>query len=194
MFVDVEDLDDVVVLEPRDRLGLGQEPDTRFGAGVLASQDHLERDKPVEPPLPGSIDDPHAPPAHFGLNLITRDGGQPHGRENPASGRAPIRRRERSGLTLFCSGIGAVAGKRRAGTLIGRCLLDRRPEIIRRSLRNDLRRVRVRIVRQGLPFGCGIVHDDPLNSIGRPAFSAPQRRTLGMILWSGASGRAIISE
>ena len=64
------DLNDVRVPEPGDRLGLGGEPGERVGAGVVAGQDHLECDDPVESDLAGLVDDPHRPPAELAQDLV----------------------------------------------------------------------------------------------------------------------------
>jgi hypothetical protein len=67
----VEDLDDVRVLEPGDGPGLGEEPgDGRRGRGVRAGEDHLERDHPVQPGLPGLVHDPHPAAAQLPEHLV----------------------------------------------------------------------------------------------------------------------------
>ena len=65
-----EDLDDVRVVQPRDGLGLGEEPDGRLGGRMVAGQDRLERDDPVEPELASPVDHPHAAAAQLLEDLV----------------------------------------------------------------------------------------------------------------------------
>ena len=81
------DLDDVRVLQPGDRLGLGQEADGGLGPGVVAGQDHLEGDDAVEPELPGLVDDAHAAAAQLPEDLVAGDLGE----GPPSAGRPAIR-------------------------------------------------------------------------------------------------------
>src|SRR5262249_11655405 len=64
VFVDLENLDDVDVLQPADYLRLGAEAcHTIFARS--ACQDHLEGDDPVERLLPSLVDDSHPAAAEF---------------------------------------------------------------------------------------------------------------------------------
>ena len=71
----MEDLDDVGVLEPGDRLGLGEEAGGGLGRGVGAGQDHLQGAGAVEPDLAGLVDDAHAAAAQLAQDLVAGDGG-----------------------------------------------------------------------------------------------------------------------
>ena len=53
------DRDDVRMLELCNGLGLGAESLDEPGFGELAGKQHLDRNNPVQAPLPGLIDDPH---------------------------------------------------------------------------------------------------------------------------------------
>ena len=72
MLADGVDLHDVGVLEPGDRLGLGPEPQP-LGIGPAGpADDHLEGDEPVEPALPGLVDDAHPAVADLADDLVPR--------------------------------------------------------------------------------------------------------------------------
>ena len=73
VLTDLEDLDDVRVLEPRHGLGLAAEPGQAVGPGVVAGQDHLQGNGPVEPEVLGPVDDPHAAAAQHRLDDEARD-------------------------------------------------------------------------------------------------------------------------
>jgi hypothetical protein len=87
---DVVDLDDVGVLKAGDGLGLFQEPRQGAGVGVIAGQDHLERDNPSQVDLAGLVNDPHAPAPQFLEDLEAWD-GRPTDRSRRA-GRVRTRR------------------------------------------------------------------------------------------------------
>jgi hypothetical protein len=57
---DVEDLDDVRMLQPRDRLRFEPETGQLGRPGVAAGQDHFQGDEPVQAALPRLVDDAHA--------------------------------------------------------------------------------------------------------------------------------------
>ena len=54
----------------RDRLGLAAEPADLRLAGQDAGLDHLERDRAIEPLLPGLVDDAHAAGAQDRQQLV----------------------------------------------------------------------------------------------------------------------------
>ena len=68
---DVENLDDVRVLERRDRFRLAAEPLPLGRPGVRAGQDHLERDRAVQVEVPGLVHDAHAAAADLVNDLVT---------------------------------------------------------------------------------------------------------------------------
>ena len=70
---DLEDLNDVGVLEPGDRLCLSAKSCRLIGTGVGAGQDHLEGDRPVEPPVPGLVDHAHPAVPDYPQDLVARD-------------------------------------------------------------------------------------------------------------------------
>ena len=72
VFPDFVDLNDIWVLQFRDGLDLGLEPQPVDRAGVAAGNDHFQRDEPVEPALLGLVNDAHAAPAELPENLETR--------------------------------------------------------------------------------------------------------------------------
>jgi hypothetical protein len=57
------DLDDVGMLHPGDRFGLGPEPGQRLHPGRGAGLDHLQGHRPRRKELAGLVDDAHAAPA-----------------------------------------------------------------------------------------------------------------------------------
>jgi len=93
--VGVEDLDDVRVGELGGGLGLGAQAGALAGVGVVAGQDHLDRDDPARVDLAGLVDDPHAAPADLLQDVIAADA--PAGARR---GRLPRRGRLRQGLHL----------------------------------------------------------------------------------------------
>src|SRR5262245_50487081 len=63
VLADFVDLDDVGVLQPRDRRRLAAKAVEAFVIGVAAGEDHLEGDDAVQLQVPGLVDDAHAAPA-----------------------------------------------------------------------------------------------------------------------------------
>ena len=81
------DLDDVGMLEPGDRLGLGGEAGERVGTGVVPGQDHLQGHFPVQADLAGPVDDAHRASAEFPQDLVAGDLRLPgHPGSRPALG------------------------------------------------------------------------------------------------------------
>ena len=70
MFADFIDRHDVRMVERGHRLGLGAEAGQVARGGERASEDHLERDHPVEARLIGPIDDPHPAVGYFLFELV----------------------------------------------------------------------------------------------------------------------------
>ncbi len=73
VLADLEDLDDVGMHQLGGRLGLVPQPRPFPQAGVLAGQDHLERDDPAQAGLAGLVHDPHAPAADLLEDLVVAD-------------------------------------------------------------------------------------------------------------------------
>jgi len=65
VFADFEKLDNVGMLQPRHRLGLGPEAQTLIAVGKVVAQQHLERHHSVKLGVPGTVDDAHAAPANL---------------------------------------------------------------------------------------------------------------------------------
>ena len=72
MTSDMKNLDDVVVIESRDR---GFVLETRRHEGILPSRrlEHLDRDSSIEPDFPGHVDDGEAAVAELLFDLIAVD-------------------------------------------------------------------------------------------------------------------------
>ena len=83
------DLDDVRVLQPRDRRRLDTEPPQRLGLGEAPTDNHLQGDLAVEARLPGAVDNTHPSPTQLRLDLVTRH-DRPRLRRRPIS--APVSR------------------------------------------------------------------------------------------------------
>ena len=88
---DLEDRDDVRVLQPRRRLGLGAEPLDVLVVREPARQDHLERHDPAQVHLPGAIDHAHTAAGDFGDQLIV---AEPLGRRLEGARRLAIELRD----------------------------------------------------------------------------------------------------
>ena len=73
VLADLVDLDDVGVLQARDRFRLRPEARQFRGAGVAARQDHLQRYHPVRLDLPRPVHHPHAAAAQLTQQLIAGD-------------------------------------------------------------------------------------------------------------------------
>ena len=71
----LSDLNDMGMLNPGDRLGLGHEPSDVVRTGVSAGQDHLEGARPVQADMARLVDDPHAAAAQLAADLVTRHRG-----------------------------------------------------------------------------------------------------------------------
>ncbi len=56
---DVVDLDDVVMSQPRDRLGLDPEAGEIIGSCLATASDHLQGDQAIQPQVPRLVDHPH---------------------------------------------------------------------------------------------------------------------------------------
>ena len=63
LLADLMDLHDMGMLQTGDGLGFPAKAGQLVGCGMRPVQDHLERDQPIEPPLPGLVDHAHAAPA-----------------------------------------------------------------------------------------------------------------------------------
>jgi len=72
VLADLEDLDDVGVLQPGNRLGLGAEAGQGVRTGVTAIADHFQRHNAVEPDLPGLVNEAHAALAERLQDLVAR--------------------------------------------------------------------------------------------------------------------------
>ena len=72
---DVENLQDVRVAEPSDRLGLDRKPHKKVRVRLAAAADHLQGDQSVETDLPGLVDDSHPSLAEPFLDFVTRNSG-----------------------------------------------------------------------------------------------------------------------
>ena len=102
---DVVDLHDMWVLEPRHRLGLGEEAGGGLGRGIGAGQDHFQGAGAVEPGLAGLVNDAHAAAAQLARDLVAGDDG--------GRAAAPLRRG-------FVGAGGGVRVRRRAEARRGR--------------------------------------------------------------------------
>ena len=110
MLGNVEDLNDVRMLQPRDGLGLGKKPLSPFEPSMVAVQNHLQRDNTIEAQMPRLVDDAHTPTAELAHDLVARNA---HIRL-PAAPRWC--RNERRILEMLCVEIAV----RRAGGSMGR--------------------------------------------------------------------------
>ena len=117
---DVADLDDMGVLEMRDRAGLGQEPRQRLGPGMGAAQDHLDGADAAQHDLAGLVDHAHAAPAQLLQDLVARDGGA--GAVGPLARAAPatVAAAPRSGADRHGGAVGE-----RVGFVTSRAVEDR---------------------------------------------------------------------
>ena len=88
VFADLVDLNDVRMLKPRGRFGLGTEPRRDLRVIVDPGPDHFESDQPVQSMLTRDGTPPPSRPAEFLQQFVTRDA-------RPEIGRG--RRRARSG-------------------------------------------------------------------------------------------------
>ncbi len=70
VFADFEKLDNMWMLQPRHRLGLGPEPQTLIAVGKVVAQQHLERHHSVKLGVPGTVDDAHTAPANLPKDLV----------------------------------------------------------------------------------------------------------------------------
>ena len=70
VLADLVDLDDVRVLQPGDGPGFLIEAGELLRAGVPAGENHLEGDEPIQPRLPGLVDDAHAAAAQLREDLV----------------------------------------------------------------------------------------------------------------------------
>jgi hypothetical protein len=64
------DLNDVGMLQPGNRRGLRIEASQLQVAGVIARQDHLDGNRPVQTALPRLVHDAHAAPAQLAQDLV----------------------------------------------------------------------------------------------------------------------------
>ena len=79
MLADLVDLHDVRVLQLGHRLRLGAEAGQLLRAGVVARQDHLQGDDPVQLHLPGLVDHAHAAAAQLAEDLVAGHDGPRRG-------------------------------------------------------------------------------------------------------------------
>ncbi len=70
MLAHIVDLDDVRVLQARDRLGFHAKADQVLGIRRGAGQDHLDRDLAIELLVHGLVDHAHAAAAQDALHLV----------------------------------------------------------------------------------------------------------------------------
>jgi hypothetical protein len=86
--------------EPRDGLGLDPEPFAMLGVGVLAVEDHLQGDDPVQLAVPRLVDDPHAAATQLGQEIELREAGHVGNTER----RAPSHLMRAVGIEWLLSG------------------------------------------------------------------------------------------
>ena len=111
---DVVDLDDVRMVQPRDRLGLDAEASELLGAGVTAAADHLQGHQPVQAAVAGLVDHPHAALAELLEDLVTGD------RRPALPARLASGRRDLLGTRRDAGGpLGVVFGVATAGRSLG---------------------------------------------------------------------------
>jgi hypothetical protein len=67
---DLEDLHDVRMLQPGDRLRLAMEARQLLGIGKGTAQDHLQSHEAIELDVAGLEDDPHAAPSQLPQHLV----------------------------------------------------------------------------------------------------------------------------
>ncbi len=72
-FADLEDLNDVGMTQPGDRLGLDEEPGLSFGATGPVPADHLHGNQAIQSELPRLVDDAHASLAEHVKELVAGD-------------------------------------------------------------------------------------------------------------------------
>ena len=100
VLADLENLHDVGMLQPGDRLGLDTETGDlleRRGPGVA---DHLQGDQALQTGLPGLIHDPHAAPAQFAGDLVTGRGEDRRRPSGQRDGAGRLRPRLRHGFRV----------------------------------------------------------------------------------------------
>src|SRR5262249_2923432 len=73
LFADLVNLDDVRMLQACDRLGLSLEAPQLARPRMGPGQNHLERDEPIEPEVPGPVHDAHRAPAEFAEHFVSGD-------------------------------------------------------------------------------------------------------------------------
>ena len=79
-FTHFVDGNNVGVIELGRRLGLGVKASHFFIAGELAAADHLQRNDPPQPHLPGPVDDPHPATGDFVEQFVIAERLLPNGR------------------------------------------------------------------------------------------------------------------
>ncbi len=114
ILADLVDLDNVRVPQPGHGPGLGAEPGALGLVGVGPIADHLQGDDAVQLLVPGPVDDAHASPGQFDLDLVARQGRQGE------TGPLPVRAGQllptlRGGLGNSCNGIGFLGPEQRSG-------------------------------------------------------------------------------
>ncbi len=87
VFADLVDLNDVRMLKPRGRFGLGTEPRRDLRVIVDPGPDHFESDQPVQSMLTRAVHHPHRAAAEFLQQFVTRDARPEIGRGR----RCPLR-------------------------------------------------------------------------------------------------------
>ena len=68
------DLDDIVVVQPGDCLGLGFEAGEMFGESPATGLDHLQGDLAAQLPVEGPVNDTHSAPTQFTQDFVAPDG------------------------------------------------------------------------------------------------------------------------
>src|SRR5262249_5051347 len=76
VLADLVDLHDVGVLQWGEGAGLLAEAGELLRAGVGPGQDHLQRAQPIQPYLPGLVDEAHPAATQLPQDLVTGDGRQ----------------------------------------------------------------------------------------------------------------------
>jgi len=64
------------LVQPRHRFRFRPEALELLGIGVLAAEDHLERDQAIQSQVPGPVDDAHAAAADLGQEFVTGHPGE----------------------------------------------------------------------------------------------------------------------
>jgi hypothetical protein len=106
---DLENLDDVRMLEHRDRGRLGLEPYAELRIGQRFAAQRLERHPAVQVPVPCLVDDPHAAPADHGQDFVAAHAGKTRIDGGPA--RLHPKREGRRQMFVVARNVEAFSGR-----------------------------------------------------------------------------------